>query len=207
MEIPFSTMIHGVGAAGLSDFPVSALFHEDASATSNGVAGVVGSQQEYVRLVRHKAALPDTPQSAVFHIDRIPSFMETPQMGVSPVAGLAGGNIGNKKFDSGIGIWEPDDELLAAQEEEDLDCRAPDCGPDLDDFADDEARVYYANDVKIVSFREPEVVILNNDPYERVYKDLPAGHLVLRKNTNMRVLRCYRVTKRGVQFLLQARKS
>ena len=42
---------------GLSDFPVSALFHEDASATSNGVAGVVGSQQEYVRLVRHKAGL------------------------------------------------------------------------------------------------------------------------------------------------------
>ena len=29
--------------------------------------------------------------------------------------------------------------------EEDLDCRAPDCGPDLDDFADDEARVYHAN--------------------------------------------------------------
>ena len=32
-----------------------------------------------------------------------------------------------------------------------------------------------------VSFREPEVVILDNDPYERVYNDLPAGHLVLRK--------------------------
>ena len=26
-------------------------------------------------------------------------------------------------------------------------------------------------DVKIVSLREPEVVILNNDPYERVYKE------------------------------------
>ena len=42
---------------GLSDFPVSALFHEDASATSNWVAGVAGSQQEYVRLVRHEAGL------------------------------------------------------------------------------------------------------------------------------------------------------
>ena len=42
---------------GLSDFPVSALFHEDTSATSNGVAGVAGSQQEYVHLVRHKAGL------------------------------------------------------------------------------------------------------------------------------------------------------
>jgi len=61
--------------------------------------------------------------------------------------------------------------------EEDLDCRAPDCGPDLDD----EARVYHANDIKIVSFKEPEVIFLDNDPYERVYNDMPAGHLVLRK--------------------------
>ncbi|KAG2583367.1 hypothetical protein PVAP13_6KG180400 [Panicum virgatum] len=90
METPQSAMIHSVGSAGLSDFPVSALFHEDASATSNEVAGVAGSQQEYVRLVRHEAALPDTPQSAVLHVDGIPSFMETPQTGVSPVAGLAG---------------------------------------------------------------------------------------------------------------------
>ena len=36
------------------------------------------------------SALPDTPQSAVLHVDGIPSFMETPQTGVSPVAGLAG---------------------------------------------------------------------------------------------------------------------
>jgi len=42
---------------GLSDFPVSALFREDASATSNGVAGVAGSQQEYVHLVRYEAGL------------------------------------------------------------------------------------------------------------------------------------------------------
>ena len=43
--------------------------------------------------------------------------------------------------------------------------------------------IYFVNDadIKIVSFREPEVVILDNDPYERVYNDLLAGHLVLRK--------------------------
>ena len=36
------------------------------------------------------SALPDTPQSAVLHVDGIPSFMETPQTEVSPVVGLAG---------------------------------------------------------------------------------------------------------------------
>ena len=36
------------------------------------------------------SALPDTPQSAVLHVDGIPSFMETPQTEVSPAAGLAG---------------------------------------------------------------------------------------------------------------------
>jgi len=78
------------------------------------------------------------------------------------------------------GICEPD-EPDQNNEEEDLDCRVPDCGPDLDDFTDDEARVYHANDIKIVSFKEPEVIFLDNDPYERVYNDLPVGHLVLRK--------------------------
>ncbi|KAG2605453.1 hypothetical protein PVAP13_4NG075876 [Panicum virgatum] len=58
------------------------------------------------------------------------------------------------------GIWEPDDEMLAAQEEEDLDCKAPnDCGLESGVFEDDEARVYHA----------------------KVYKDLPAHHHVLRK--------------------------
>jgi len=68
--------------------------------------------------------------------------------------------------------------------------------------------VYFVNDadIKIVSFREPEVVILDNDPYSRVYNDLPGGHLVLRK-IPICVLRCYKVTKRGAQFLLQARKG
>ena len=32
--------------------------------------------------------------------------------------------------------------------EEDLDCRAPDCGPDLDD----EARVYHANGMVLYQF-------------------------------------------------------
>ena len=36
------------------------------------------------------SALPDTPQSAVLLVHGIPSFIETPQTGVSPVAGLAG---------------------------------------------------------------------------------------------------------------------
>ena len=31
------------------------------------------------------------------------------------------------------------------------------------------------------SFRDPEVVILESDPFDRVYKDLPPRHLVLRK--------------------------
>ena len=31
------------------------------------------------------------------------------------------------------------------------------------------------------SFTDPEVVILESDPFDRVYKDLPARHLVLRK--------------------------
>ena len=31
------------------------------------------------------------------------------------------------------------------------------------------------------SFRDPKVIILENDPFDRVYKDLPAKHLVLRK--------------------------
>jgi len=50
------------------------------------------------------------------------------------------------------GICEPD-EPDQNNEEEDLDCRVPDCGPDLDDFTDDEARVYHANDIKIVYSR------------------------------------------------------
>ena len=31
------------------------------------------------------------------------------------------------------------------------------------------------------SFRDPKVIILENDPFDRVYKYLPAKHLVLRK--------------------------
>ena len=40
--------------------------------------------------------------------------------------------------------------------EEDLDCMAPDCGPDLDDFADDEARVYHANGMVAYQFDDLE---------------------------------------------------
>lgn len=81
-----------------------------------------------------------------------------------------------------VGIWEPDDETLAAQEEEDLDCKAPaDCTLDSGVFEDDEARVYHPQEMQFKTFRDPEVVILENDPFGQVYKDLPAQHLVLKK--------------------------
>jgi len=35
--------------------------------------------------------------------------------------------------------------------------------------------------MKFKSMRDPEVVTLENDPFNRVYKDLPAHHHVLRK--------------------------
>jgi len=91
-----------------------------------------------------------------------------------------GVNVGKPNYDSGI--WEPDDEMLAAQDEEDLDCKAPDdCEFDLDVLTDDEARVYHSNDVQFSTIREPGVVILDSDPFERVYNNLPSDHLVLRK--------------------------
>ena len=55
-------------------------------------------------------------------------------------------------------------------------------------------------DVKIVSFREPEVVILDNDPYERVYKDLAAGHLVLRKIPICEYCGAIRLPNEGLNF-------
>ena len=36
-------------------------------------------------------------------------------------------------------------------------------------------------DVQFSTIREPGVVILDSDPFERVYNDLPSDHLVLRK--------------------------
>ena len=41
--------------------------------------------------------------------------------------------------------------------------------------------MFIAPDVQFSTIRELEVVILDSDPYERVYNDLPAEHLVLRK--------------------------
>ena len=55
-------------------------------------------------------------------------------------------------------------------------------------------------DVKIVSFRELEVVILDNDPYERVYKDLAAGHLVLRKIPICEYYGAIRLPNEGLNF-------
>ncbi|KAG2562244.1 hypothetical protein PVAP13_8KG265402, partial [Panicum virgatum] len=48
-------------------------------------------------------------------------------------------------------------------------------------LTDDESRVYHSNDVQFSTIREPDVGILDSDPYERVYNDLPSDHLVLRK--------------------------
>ena len=42
---------------GLSGFPTSALLHVDASAISNGAAGVAGSEQEYMLMDHHEAGL------------------------------------------------------------------------------------------------------------------------------------------------------
>ena len=36
-------------------------------------------------------------------------------------------------------------------------------------------------DVPFRTLRDPKVVMMENDPYDRVYKDLPSKHLVLRK--------------------------
>ena len=41
--------------------------------------------------------------------------------------------------------------------------------------------MFIAPDVQFSTIREPEVVILDSDPYGRVYNDLPTEHLVLRK--------------------------
>jgi len=62
--------------------------------------------------------------------------------------------------------------------------------------------IYFVNDadIKIVSFREPEVVILDNDPYERVYNDLPAGHLVLRKMPICEYCGAIRLPNEGLNF-------
>ncbi|KAG2661450.1 hypothetical protein PVAP13_1KG511113 [Panicum virgatum] len=87
-ETPRSTMIHSVATAGLTGFPSSALGHVDASTIS--AAGVAESEQEYVLMDHHEAALTDTPHSAVLHVDGISSFMKTPQTPVTPVGGLAG---------------------------------------------------------------------------------------------------------------------
>ena len=55
-------------------------------------------------------------------------------------------------------------------------------------------------DVKIVSFREPEVVILDNDSYERVYKDLHAGHLVFKKIPICEYCGAIRLPNEGLNF-------
>ena len=68
--------------------------------------------------------------------------------------------------------------------------------------------IYFVNgaDIKIVSFREPEVVILDNDPYERVYKDLPAGHLVLRKIPICEYCGAIRLPNEGLNFCCRQEK-
>ena len=40
--------------------------------------------------------------------------------------------------------------------------------------------IFYA-EMQFKTFRDPKVVILENDPFGQVYKDLSAQHLVLKK--------------------------
>ena len=50
------------------------------------------------------------------------------------------------------------------------------------------------------TIREPEAVILDSDPYERVYNDLPDKHLVLRKVPKCEYCGAIRFPGEGASF-------
>ena len=50
------------------------------------------------------------------------------------------------------------------------------------------------------SARDPEVVILEHNPFNRVYKDLPAHHLVLRKVPICEYCGAIRFSSEGLEF-------
>nr|TKV97299.1 hypothetical protein SEVIR_9G484900v2 [Setaria viridis] len=67
--------------------------------------------------------------------------------------------------------------------EEDLDCLELEVG-DSDIYEDDEARVFQERAIQYETCRDPDVVVLDHDQYDAVYKDLPTAHHVLRKVPN-----------------------
>jgi len=81
-------------------------------------------------------------------------------------------------------IWEPDDPNVVL-EEEDLDCLRPNEGegePNI--YEDDEARVFHERDVRYETSRDPDVVVPEHDPYDKIYQNLAFAHHVLRKVPN-----------------------
>ncbi|XP_039794487.1 uncharacterized protein LOC120660166 [Panicum virgatum] len=80
METPPSAVFHVSGSAGLSCTPSSTLLHVDGTKVFRQTMCVAASEQEHVLSNQHPAVLTDTPQSGVIQLDRISSFMRTPQM-------------------------------------------------------------------------------------------------------------------------------
>jgi len=56
------------------------------------------------------------------------------------------------------------------------------------------------------SARDPEVVILEHNPFNRVYKDLPDHHLVLRKVPICEYCGAIRFSSEGLEFCCRQRK-
>lgn len=73
--------------------------------------------------------------------------------------------------------------ITVALEEEDLDCLEPKVG-DIDIYEDDEARVFHERAIRYEPCRDSDVVVLDHDQYDAVYKDLPTAHHILRKVPN-----------------------
>ena len=55
-------------------------------------------------------------------------------------------------------------------------------------------------DVPFRTLRDPKVVMMENDPYDRVYKDLPLKHLVLRKVPICEYCGAIRIPSEGPSF-------
>nr|TKW21904.1 hypothetical protein SEVIR_4G151701v2 [Setaria viridis] len=96
------------------------------------------------------------------------------------------------------GFWEPKDPTIAL-EEEDLDCLAPEVG-DIDIYEDDEARVFHERVIRYETCRDPDVVMLDHDQYDAVYKDLLTTHHVLRKVPNCEYCGAIKFPSEGDSF-------
>ena len=55
-------------------------------------------------------------------------------------------------------------------------------------------------DVPFRTLRDPKVVMMENDPYDRVYKDLPSKHLVLRKVPICEYCGAIKIPSKGPKF-------